>query len=204
MLLRRDDKMELPKLEPMQVGQIVGRSFRLYLKNVWWFLGMSIFLSLPLTAVRVLFELYGLTGSAESIADWESLLLQISPVFVLRTLGTFVSFLLNVAIFSKITAIHLNNHISFWTAYKRVWSRFVPVLMLSIVFTVVFLPSIFLQMSRGLDAELGLFSVIAGSGLTLAAMLVVMVIMLWFIVTPQCIVAENLSAWQSMKRSKVI
>jgi hypothetical protein len=29
-------------------------------------------------------------------------------------------------------------------------------------------------------------------------------IMLWFVVTPQCIAATNLSAWQGMKRSKAL
>ena len=196
--------MELPKLEPMDVGQIFTGSVRFYLSHFWWFLGMAIVVYLPLTAARLAFRLYGLTETTRNLGDWQSLMLAISPLVVLRLLATFLYIWLSIAIFAKISAHYLHGRMSFWGSYKLIWSKFTTVLVASVFYTILFSPTMFSQISRRMENELSGFSAVVNSGIFVAAMVILLLVAIWFAVASQCIAATNLSAWQSMKQSKAL
>ncbi len=196
--------MELPKLESMSVWQIIGKSFRLYLKNFWWFLGMAIVVYLPLTGVRLIFKLYELSEMPGTLSDWQSLPSEVAPWFAIRMLSQFVSFLLSIAIFRKISANHLGSQVAFGETYRFAWSKFKTAFMASLLFFIVFVPFTLLTLLEKLEAEptgsLGTIITLA----FLPVSVITILVGIWFAVTPQCIAATNLSAWQSMKQSKAL
>lgn len=197
--------MELPKLEPMSVGQIFTRSIRYYLSHFWWFLGMAIVIYAPLTVVRLIFKLYESTETISNLGSQKFLVFDIPQGLVVGLLGSFVSFSLNIALFRNISQHYLDNRVAFWETYKLTWSKFKIVLTASVLFTIFFyVPRTLSTLPEKLGADPTGFLGTVFSGAFLAVLAIVMLVMIWFAVTPQCIAATNLSAWQSMKQSKAL
>ncbi len=185
----------------MSVWQILVRSFRLYLRNFWRFLGMAIVIYLPLTAVRLVFTLCGRTETIQDLGRWQSSVFDISETLVLGILGTFVGFLFTIAIFRIISGRCLNSQITFREICKLIWSRSRTVLMAS-----VFLVIIYSLLGRLMTAEMlwHLPNVILTIIILGFVVLISTLLGIFLVVTPQCIITTNLSAWQSMKQSKAL
>ena len=141
--------MELAKLEPMSVWQILVRSFRLYLRNFWRFLGMAIVVYLPFTAVRWAFILYGPTETIQNLSRWQSLIFESFETLLLGILGTFAMFLFSIAIFRFISGHYLDSRATFWGTYNLAWSRFRVVLLAA-----VFLGTIYSLLGRLLRVDM--------------------------------------------------
>ena len=183
----------------MNVGQIVSRSFRLYLRNFWRFLGMAIVIYLPLTAIGLPFILYRSTETIQNLSRWQSLVFEISQTLILGILGKFIVFLLAIALFRIISGHFLDSQITFWGAYKLNRSRFKALLMASVFFA-----AFFSLLNRLMDAVM-LWSptnIILITITTGFIWLILVLFGIFFAVTPQCIITTNLSAWQSMRQSK--
>ncbi len=185
----------------MSVWQIIGKSFRLYLKNFWWFLGMAIVVYLPLTAVRLAFTLCGRTETIQDLGRWQSSVFDIFEMLVLGILGTFAFFLFGIAIFRFISGYYLDSRATFWSTYKLAWSRFRAVLMASM-----FLGAIYSLLGRLWTAEVRWSSpnTILTIVIVVFVVLILVLFRIFFVVTPQCIITTNLSAWQSMRQSKYL
>lgn len=207
--------MELPELGPMKVGEIFGRSFKLYLANFLRFLAILAVVHIPVAALRMPYILHKAAEEAAQTQDktglWESFVLDLSPNILLWFLATVVGFVSSAAIFTSISGHYLEKDIGFGQAYRLVWTKIKTILMASLIWTGCFiilplalLPSMAI-MSIGREPE----SVLTGMALAcittvvLTALAVaILIVIVWFTLTVQCIMADGLSAWQSMKRSK--
>ena len=194
--------MELPKLEPMTVGQIVAKSFRLYLKNFWWFLGMSILVCWPSTTAHLLFWSYGLFTPPADSGSAQSALLYVLAIVVSQMLGTIVQFWLTIAIFAKISARYLNIRLGFWQAYMLIWPKLKTVLQAAVFFTIVNSPlSIVPKLPEFFQFEpIGVSGAII-YGFVIALLIAMILIVVWLIVMAAAIAAEGISAWQAINRS---
>ena len=211
--------MELPDLEPMKVGEIVRRSFRLYGANFLRFLGIVAVAHIPHAAMRMPYVLYRAAEKAgqegEKAESWEFPLLEMPQIVLLCVLSTLVWFVISAAIFASVTKNLLGDGIGLGEAYRLVWARIKTVLVASVLWTLcIVLPFWIVSL-------VGLVSIPAVRGaesaskwvyilpcfvfVVLAAWGVVALLMIvWFSLTPECIMAEGRSAWQSMKRSKML
>ncbi len=165
---------------------------------------MAIVVYLPLTVVRLIFTLSEST-EIRSIGSWKIPVFTIPQGLVVGLLGTFVSFSLNIAIFRNISGHYRDHRVAFWETYKFTWSKFKTVLTASVLFTIFFyVPRTLLTLPEKLGADpIGFLGAVI-SGASLAVLVIVTLVMIWFAVTPQCISATQLSAWQSMKQSKAL
>ena len=166
---------------------------------------MAIVIYEPLTVVRLIFKLYESTETISKLGSQKFLVFDIPQGLVVGLLGSFVSFSLNIALFRNISQHYLDNRVAFWETYKLTWSKFKIVLTASVLFTIFFyVPRTLSTLPEKLGADPTGFLGTVFSGAFLAVLAIVMLVMIWFAVTPQCIAATNLSAWQSMKQSKAL
>ena len=206
--------MELPELEPMKVGKIFGRSFKLYLANFLRFLAILAVVYIPVAALRMPYMLHKAAEKAAQTQDkiglWESFVLDLSPSILLGFLATVVGFVSSAAIFTSISGHYLGKDIGFGQAYRLVWTKIKTILMASLVWTgimivpLALLPSMeIMSIGRELEsASIGIALPCITTVVLMALPVAILIITLWFALTVQCIMADGLSAWQSMKRSK--
>ena len=118
---------------------------------------------------------------------------------MIKTIYRLVTFWVIAAVFRSVSGYYLGSHVTFGQAYKLVWSRFRTVLIASVLFTIFcILPSTY---AWALTRMWSKPNVILGM-VVLGGLLASILFRLWFAVTPQCIMATNHSAWQSMKQSR--
>ena len=209
--------MELPRLEPMKVGEIVHRSFKLYGTHFLRFLSIFAVLHIPISALRLPYVLHKAAEKAaltqDEVRSGESFvfILDLPLIALLGFLATVVGFISGAAIFVSISGHYLGKDMGFGQAYRLVWTKIKTLLMLSLIWTgcfaiapLVLLPSMAI-MSIGHDLE-SVSMMMALSFITMVVLMAlpiaILIIMLWFVLTVQCIMADGLSAWQSMKQSK--
>jgi len=202
--------MELPELEPMTLGQILGRTFKLYRDNFLPLIAIVAVVYIPWAFLRIPFGLRRAGEKVSAAADkqWAA---GLWVLLCVMALGVLINFLVSAAIFRGVSGYHLGNKVSCRQAYRTVWARLGTILAATIIFTVFLLCGFALPWIFFLTYKYGTFIgadviwriyLVLGLLAVIAPLIVLVLVMLWFALTAQCIMAEDLSAWQSMKRSK--
>ncbi len=202
--------MELPKLEPMRVGRILARSCRLYVENFWRFLAMAAVCHIPLTIILATHVLHLSSDNTSPLSGRSSVLSFVILHWIfkvgLRIGIRMVSWLsgncVSGAVFAVVSRDYLGHSTGVWQAYRFVWPKFKTILTASVLLSFVSLLSI-VPSTVLLELEVEVEPII-GLLVAYACLLLVIILTLWFVVTPYCIVAEEHSAWRSMLRSKVL
>ena len=199
--------MELLKLQPMGVGQIVGKSLRLYLKNFWRFLAIAAVFHIPLMVLLTVHALYIWNDNTSPASNSSSVLgfvilrwiFQMGVLVCVQIVLRLSNCCVEGAIFTAVSRDHLGRSAGVWQAYGFIRSKFRVILTASVILSSA---SLLLNFSHSVikatevDFIVGLLVIVC---LVLSTML-----MLWFAVTPYCIVGEDRSAWQSIRRSKAL
>lgn len=198
--------MDTLQPEPMSVWQIIGRSFQLYANNFLRFLAIVAVVYIPWLLLKL-----GLSSMMPPQIDKTTKAGFPSLLIFFAVSGVLITFVSNAAIFKSVSGLYTHNKVTFFQAYRNVWARLGTILTAAFILMLLYacafaLPMGALLISRSvmlLHAELIYRICFALVILSAIAPLVILVLaVLWFAVTVQCIMAENLSAWKALKRSK--
>ncbi len=178
--------MDATQFQPMSIGQILDRAFRLYRANFVRFLTIVAVIQVPVALISMIIMLW-VQSSARTVVETSSNGPQFNSTVIIATVvGGIVfalavilaQFLSNAALIKNVSASYTGGDVSVGQAYRLVLPRLLTIVLASILVTI-----------------------LVGLGLIL---LVVpgIIFMFWFTLTTQCIVVENISATRGMKRSK--
>ena len=199
------DSVDTPEPQAMSVWQILGRSVEIYGNNFLRFIAVVALVHIPWLLIRLLLSPpMSLKAQEELDSGFPWLLM------LLAVLGLLVSLIVNAAIFKSVSDLYTQSKIIFSQTYKCVWTRLGAILTAALILMALYACVIVLPM-MGLffnhlifviaDSLWPLYIPVIFLG-TVASLIVLVLVATWFAVTVQCIMAKNLSAWQSLKRSK--
>ena len=169
--------MNAMQFEPMSVGQILDRAFRLYRANFVRFIAITAVVQVPLTLLLIVIQQIFLV-SAKTEADERMIGVVIGGSLITVFLTILAKTLANAALVKNISEAYLGNDVSVGEAYRFVLPRLGTLVWASIVVGAVVALGFVLLIVPGI-----IFS-------------------LWFALTSQIIVLEKLKTTPAMGRSR--
>ena len=211
--------MELPKLQPMTVPQILWQSLKVCLRNIFSLLGIYVLVHIPYAALRLAYVAYGMGGDTtkmlDNAEDWKSLILEIPQGIFLEFLAIVIGFVFSAGVFKSVSEYYLSGKRGPIAAYRGIWPRMGTLLMAAVLHIGLLLGGLAaMALLSGVNCALSillfrldamLLSVIPMLlffGELAALAVLAIVVLIWLSLTVQCIMAEQLSAWKGMKRSR--
>jgi hypothetical protein len=172
---------ETAQFEPMSVGQIIDRAFRLYRRNFLQFIVIVAVILVPITLIRVgvtQATIREVSASVQARQPSPGLAEAVVPMLVVTLFGMLAQTLMNGALAKGVSLAYIGQESSVGGVYRFVLPKLGALVLAGILVALVTTVGFLLLIVPGI------------------------IFALWYALTAQCVVVEGVGASEGMRRSK--